>query len=49
MVELGWEKMFSVDEEFFLEMNELNMVVVKEIVSIREEEKLDKEEEELSM
>lgn len=41
--------MFSVDEEFFLEMNELNMVVVKEIVSIREEEKLDKEEEELSM
>lgn len=41
--------MFCVDEEFFLEMNELNMVVVKEIVSIREEEKLDKEEEELSM
>lgn len=32
-----------------MEMNELNTVAVKEIVSIREEEKLDKEEEEPSM
>lgn len=41
--------MFGVDEEFFLEMNELNKIVIKEIVSIREEDKIDKREEDLNM
>ena len=46
---VGLKQTRGADEEFLLEMNESNKIATKEIVGIREEDKIDKREEDPSM